>query len=159
MIESLLWYFAFTHCYSMLPSRPKKKWHQATNLEMLQATQFAYGHMICMKCIDNNITTGCDSDLVTTSKLSYTDSLCSKNNDDINDRTSESGSTKSESLNCKDNDMQSHKETYGKCNILEEGNVLLSRAKLSRLIEKTLSAFNVFADTKTSLNQCYEMHL
>jgi len=104
---------------------------------MLQATQFAYGHMICMKCIDNNITTGCDSDLVTTSKLSYTDSLCSKNNDDINDRTSESGSTKSESLNCKDNDMQ-YKKMYGKCNILDKGNVLLSSRKLCRFLEKNL---------------------
>jgi len=120
---------------------------------MLQATLFAYGHMIHTKCNDSNITTGCESDSVTTSKLSYTDSLCSKNNDDINNMMLESESTKSESSNCKDDGMQ------GKYNILDEGNVLLSRRKLSRLIEKTLSAFNVFTETKVSLNQCYKMHL
>ncbi len=115
----------------MLPSRPKKKRHRATNLEMLQATQFAYGRMIRTKCNDSNIATGCDSDSVATSKLSYTNSLCSKTNDDIND-TSESESTKSESSNCKDDDMQ------GKCNILDEGNVLLSSRKLCRFLEKNL---------------------
>jgi len=135
----------------MLPSNPKNIWKQATNLEMLQATQFAYGCMICNKSNMDNAIANYDSDSIATSKLSYTDSLCSKNENGI--------ISESESSNYEDDEMQFDERMYEKCSMLGDGNVLLSKRRLSRLIEKTLSAFNVFANTQTSLNQCYRMHL
>ncbi len=135
----------------MLPSNPKNIWKQATNLEMLQATQFAYGCMICNKSNMDNAIANYDSDSIATSKLSYTDSLCSKNDDDI--------ISDSESSNYKGDDMQFDERMYKKGSMSGDGNVLLSKRRLTRLIKKTLSVFNVFANIQTSLKQYYRMHL
>jgi len=112
----------------MLLSNPKNKRKRATNLEMLQATQFAYGRMIRNKSNMDNAIADYDSDSIATSKLSYTDSLCSKNENGI--------ISESESSNYKDDDMQFNEWMYEKCSMSGDGNILLSKRRLTRLIKK-----------------------